>query len=195
MASGELIYGLIDSDTREMRYVGQTIHGMSRPQSHFKAKRRSMPVHRWIDSQTSEGRTPEVVVIEHRLPDDPRSLDELEVGWISYFRGLGCRLLNLTEGGGRNVRGLKWSEESRRRLSDVQKGRPSPRRGAVLSDEVRARISEGAKRGHARYWLGKTRSDETKRKISEARRGRSPSVETRAKLSDAAKADWQRRKG
>ncbi len=53
--------------------------------------------------------------------------------------------------------GLKHSEETKKRISRVQKGKQ-------LSDETKAKISEN----NAKYWLGKKRPTETKVKVSKS---------------------------
>ena len=57
--------------------------------------------------------------------------------------------------------------------------------GAIVSDETRRKVSE-AKKGNTN-WLGKTRSEETKRKISEAQKGKIFSEVHRKKISEAHK--------
>ena len=77
-------------------------------------------------------------------------------------------------------KGRKRSEETRKRISEAGKGRPSPRKGVHLSEETKEKLrqanlgkkySEETKAKHrangSQYWKGKTRSDETKQKISE----------------------------
>lgn len=59
------------------------------------------------------------------------------------------------------------------------KGKPSPRKGVTLSDETRHKISEAKK--------GKHHAEETKKKISEAHIGKTHSEETRRKMSESRK--------
>lgn len=77
--------------------------------------------------------------------------------------------------------GKKMSNELRQKLSKAHKG-------IKLSDEAKAKLSKN----NARYWLGKHRSEETKRKISENNKGKTGywlgkhhSNETKEKISKA----------
>lgn len=158
------IYGGIDADTREMRYIGQSISPVgSRPYAHERLAARGkskLPVHCWLRSRRSTGRAIEWVVIEYLTDDDPRSLDDLEVGWISYFRALGCRLLNC-DGGGNSKK--------------------------VISAETRARMSisaRGSKKG--------VRSPDVRRKLSEALKGRPLSATRKANVTAATRKAMSR---
>ena len=90
------------------------------------------------------------------------------------------------------------------------KGRVSPRKGAVLSEETKRKISIGSK-GHVAWnkgkpmpeetrkklstslkgkpgpWAGKKLSEETKKKMSEARKGRIVTNETKRKIAESQK--------
>ena len=57
--------------------------------------------------------------------------------------------------------------------------------GAIRSDETRRKMSE-AQKGNTKM-LGKTHSEETRKKIGEASKGKTPSEESRRKMSNAAK--------
>lgn len=85
------------------------------------------------------------------------------------------------------------NEETRRRISEANKGKhnpmcgkPSPMKGKHLSVEARRKLSESRK--------GKKATDETRRKMSDARKGvnnphygKHHSEESRRKMSEAAK--------
>ena len=82
------------------------------------------------------------------------------------------------------------------KISASLKGRDSPRKGAMLSDDTKAKIS-AAKAGvkqsadtvknRSLANTGKKRSEETKKKISSAKKGAIFSDEHKRKLSEAAK--------
>ena len=83
---------------------------------------------------------------------------------------------------GEGNRGKHPSEEARQKMSESQKGRKH-------SEETKKKISEGQK--------GKKHSDETKKRMSEAGKGNKnslgthPSEETRQKLCETTKKNWQ----
>ncbi len=72
-------------------------------------------------------------------------------------------------------------------MSEVKKGEKHPLYGKHLSLETRKRMSEANKGKHNK---GKPRSLETRKKISEAHKGKHHSEETRRKMVLA----WRRRK-
>lgn len=120
--SKRFVYGLIDPVTREMRYVGATTVGMKRPRGHLRpsiydgpGRHRELHLYCWIRSVVASGGLPEIVVIEYAADDE--SPFNLEMGWVSYFRGIGCRLTNETDGGKGRI-GYKASEEAKRKLRE-----------------------------------------------------------------------------
>jgi hypothetical protein len=164
---------------------------------------------------------------------DEASAFELERGLIKCLRRMGIDLTNATEGG-EGVSGLRHSDATRAKMSAERKGRShsdetkakmtearSGQRNAFFgrqhSGEAKRKIAETRKANPTNYWIGKPKSEEVRRKISEALTGRvgrkhtddakakisaarkerggtSPSEETRAKLSAAVKEVWRKRK-
>ena len=124
-----------------------------------------------------------------------------EIYMIAVFgrKDLGTGILqNLTDGG-EGGSGRVLSEETRRKLSDANRGKNHPNYGKTtsletkakmsaskknMSDETRKKMSE-VKKGENHPFYGKTHSPETKRKMSDAKKN--PSEETRRKISDAKK--------
>lgn len=117
-------------------------------------------------------------------------LDELEIYYIKLFQCFNNEYgLNLESGGNG---GYKVSEETRRRMSEAQKGH-------TVSRETRMKIIKANKgRKHTketrkklciarRNQIRKKHSEETKRKIGEAGKGRICSEETRKKISKSSK--------
>lgn len=131
-----------------------------------------------------------------------------EIRLIAYFRALGCKLTNMTDGGDRGPSslGIKRSDEYKRKIAQIRTGKkhtletklkisrtkvgnsPGPNLGKVFSSETRKKMSD-AKIGH-KFWLGKTHTEESKRKISLAKMGSIPpnkgkpcSEETKRRIS------------
>lgn len=91
------------------------------------------------------------------------------------------RKMSETQKGERHhMYGRQWSIEARRNMSAAHMGHP-------VSDEQRRKQSV-AMRGERNPNYGKCPSEETRRKIGDAARGRWPSEETRRKMSLAQKA-------
>ena len=82
--------------------------------------------------------------------------------------------------------GKQLSDETRKKISEAEKGDNHPFFGKHHSDETKKKISESNK-GKPGFWKGKHRSDETCRKISNANKGKFHSDETRRKMSESAK--------
>ena len=144
---------------------------------------------------------------------------ELEKDRIAFWRSAGSDLTNLTNGG-EGISGFCHSDETRKKLSEMNKGMPAAFKGRKHSDETKRVLSEIAKkRGGpkltkeqqekaAEWHRGRKRSAETCAKISAKAKGRkspnkgkpSPlkgvkhSAEVCAKKSEAAKLRWQKRR-
>lgn len=65
----------------------------------------------------------DVNIVEENIPVE--MLDEREIFWIAFFRHIGCRLVNLTDGG-KGVLGIDFSTESRKKMSVSRKGIKRP---------------------------------------------------------------------
>ena len=103
----------------------------------------------------------------------PEFLDTLEIEAIQNFNTIAPNGYNLDTGGNRNK---TRSEETKRKLSKANKGKPGPNKGKTFSEEHRRKISEAHK--------GKTFSEASRRKMSESRKGKPRSEETKRKLSE-----------
>jgi len=96
---------------------------------------------------------------------------DLEIEFIDKFGRLdeGTGILHNKTPGGDNPpsqKGRVVPDERRKRISESLKGRPSPKKGITLSREHREKIKKNHK-----GWTDKQRSDETKLKISQTKKG------------------------
>jgi len=166
-------------------YIGQTIKTLS--------QRKCDHAYR---AKVNDKRTAfQIALLQHGVSafqwdeiDTANSQDELDAKekfWVAYFKTNDPMYgYNSTDGGIKTV----YSPEIRRKMSDAKTGKKNPNFGKHLSDETRKKMSEIRK--------GKPKSDDHRRKISEANKGlkageRHPnfgkhhSEETRKKIGEA----------
>ena len=89
-------------------------------------------------------------------------LDEWEKYYIKFYDTLYPNGYNLEEGG----RGGVPSEDARRKMSEAKKGKPAHNKGKPMSEEQKKKLSE-ANKGKPSNKKGIPLSEETRRKISE----------------------------
>ena len=92
-------------------------------------------------------------------------------------------LVNMIDGGKgqKSVHLKKHSEETKRNASERMNGKPSPMLGKTMSEESKKKMSEAAK--------GKIVSENTKQKMSNYHKGKPLSEETKRRMSEAAKGE------
>ncbi len=98
-------------------------------------------------------------------PQNQSQLDALEISYIAEFDSMNNGY-NCDPGG----RGGKKSEETKRRLSEINKGNNNPMFGKHHSEETKKLMSD-ARKGKNHYNFGKHRSNDTKTKISKSLSG------------------------
>lgn len=156
MTSKFIIYALIDPRTNEVRYIGKSSTGLRRPERHARpgslAKDGTWKA-RWIRKLQAEGATYRIEVLEEV---DRERLSLAEIEWIAKGRALGWPLTNLTDGGD-GMSGFRFSEETRRKISERLKGK---------------RLSDATKELVAAANRGKKASEETRKKMSDSAKAR-----------------------
>lgn len=80
--------------------------------------------------------------------------------------------------------GWNHTEETKRKMSESKKGKPSWNKGKACADETRRKISE-TKNTIKNGMYGKKHSEETIKKMSEVKKGKKNSEETRIKISNS----------
>ena len=150
-------------------YIGQSIDIDTRWKQHINAKD-DMLIHKSIQKYGAKNFSFKVL-----LECPAEMLNDWERDMISLYDCISPNGYNLTEGGG----GCKCSEETRLKMSEAKKGKPSWNKGIPCSEETRLKMSEAKKGYHI--------SEEQKRKISEANKGHHVSEEHKRKLSETLK--------
>lgn len=166
--SNNIIYGLIDPNTKELRYVGKTVNLSNRMAGHYTPAKLRQKTHKndWLKSLINKGQKAEVIVLE--TYDDANDLYDAEQELIAYYKFIGCNLTNSTDGGPGPL-GYKHSEETKQKFS----GENHPLFGKKASKETRNKMALSK--------LGRKLSQETKQKIGIKSRGRKHSEEIKEK--------------
>jgi len=135
-----IVYGLVDPDTKELRYVGKSSSGLRRAAQHTKPhyilRDGNVRKVNWIKKLLAGKKEPLVYVLEECI--GPEELNLAEIDAISYYRFLGCNLTNIQPGGeGFTPEGARAAYYSRTPASR-RKSKENMLRGA-LATNVRGR--------------------------------------------------------
>ena len=88
------IYALKCPLTDEIKYVGQTINGITRPLEHIINKSHSSKVNAWVNGLSEMGLSPHIIILEKEL--HRKELNSREIYWIHYYIKAGHKLLNVS---------------------------------------------------------------------------------------------------
>ncbi len=167
-----LIYMLVESDTRLLFYIGKTNNVSKRYKRHkYDTKAGKMRYHlqNKIRKLWKEGRDFDFEIVEQDLDDN--QIDDREKYHIANFKKLGFKLCNIAEGG----------EEGKGMTPEMQKNAAAKRCGQKRSKATRKKISEARK--------GMKFSKEHKKRLSIARKKRKITQSTRLKQSKTSKGN------
>lgn len=145
------IYKLLCPITKEIRYVGKTIKSLEkRLEDHLYARNKSHKTS-WIKSVIVQGHLPIIELIEEC---EDSIWQEREMYWIDYYKSIGCNLCNHTKGGEGQL-GVKFSQETKYKMSISHKGIPKTEDqkrklsishiGKKLTEEHKLKMSKIAK--------------------------------------------------
>lgn len=144
--------------------------GYERPRAHRSPSslKHPVPVAYWVKKLLAAGRMYEITVLEQCT--DRLELANAEQFYIAYFRAIGARLLNITDGG-EGCSGRRMSPAERTAVAQRFSGKP-------LSSAHRERLSIAAKRRYSDpreldrlRSLGRNMSQSTRDKMALAHRG------------------------
>lgn len=96
-----LIYGLVDPNSKQIKYIGKSSSGLIRPKSHsspssLKKDCNSKKV-KWIISLLENDKKPEIVVLDYS--NSVEENNEKEIKYIKQYREAGFELFNILDGG------------------------------------------------------------------------------------------------
>ena len=183
-------------------YIGKTTNFDKRIRKHFGGHSKCIALRNAIKKYGADAFC--VEILESDAPESV--LSKLEILHIRFFGSKTPNGYNLTDGGEGSVGHIPWnkgktgvySEDTRRKISEALKGKPSGMKGKSLSPETRQKISE-ANQGKSTWMKGKKHTAEVRQKISEAKQGTKigpHSPEHRRKISEAnkGKTPWMKGK-
>ena len=189
-------------------YIGKTVKTLEvRKREHLNSAKRGVETifHKVIRKYSEQMFRWDILAVA----GNEEVLMSLEKKFIYLYNTYAGSGYNMTEGGD-GVSGLVCSEETRRKLSEANKGKKASeeskrkmseaRKGRKLSEEAKKKIgevhkgrklSEEAKKKIGEVQKGKKKhSEESRKKISEFNKGKLTSEETKQKMSEARKLYW-----
>jgi hypothetical protein len=132
------IYGLIDGSKSELKYIGKSINPQSRYRKHLQNSNKKITYKdNWICSLLENNKKPELLIIDEV---DECDWEFWEKHYISYYKSIGCKLTNMSDGGENppNLRGRKRTKEEIEKISKSNMGKKR-------SEETRKNISQSKK--------------------------------------------------
>lgn len=181
------IYALIDPRNGSIRYVGMSTNPEQRLGRHVKQAISNAKVNphkeRWILGLIALGAKPMVAIL---AVSNEKDWPSEETYWIDFLKAKGEPLTNIRAGG--KGGSIRCSEETRRRISESNVGRKqSPeairnQKAAQADPEWKARFSESCRNRppisseertrRSEFMKNRTVTEETRRRMSLARRGK-----------------------
>jgi hypothetical protein len=116
-----------------------------------------------------------------------------EILLISCFKDMGYKLANMSNGGEAGAFGVKRSEETKKKLSEIKLGKKHSKETKQKISNAAKNITEETKQKMSKAKLGKKHSEESKQKMSIS--AKNMTKEHKKKLSDAAKKRYAKNAG
>ncbi len=141
------IYGLVQKNTNELRYVGKTTDINRRLKRHINERfLHDSYKDRWIRKLIDNNDEIEIIIIDLVEQTEWQYWEKF---YINYYKFIGCNLTNGTNGGDQppSTKGRKHTEESKLKMSNTKKGKPIPwlNNGKERSEKHRENLSKSLK--------------------------------------------------
>lgn len=143
-----IIYALCDPrGDQPIRYIGLSKNGLKRPKEHLRPgcidRNENPHLSRWLRQLFALNLKPSIEILEE--VEQVKDLPEAEIFHIAYWRSLGFKLVNMTDGGNQPPV-MQWTPEMRALRSKLYAGRPAPwLKGKPRSIESRQKQSAATK--------------------------------------------------
>lgn len=143
------IYGLVDPNTKDIRYIGKADRPEERLQEHLTPYFLSKKWHKnfWLLSLLKKNQKPKLIIIEKVSQE---TWKEREIFWIRFYTKLGAQLTNSTNGG-EGISGWHHSDSAKEKIRKAHLGH-------LVSLATREKLRKAN--------LGKCHSTATRLKIS-----------------------------
>ncbi len=185
------IYELIEPITDETRYIGKTNNPSYRFKTHIReVSKKNTHKNNWIKSLLKQNLEPVLNIIDEVKESESSYWERF---YISLYKVWNCRLTNSTLGGDGHNRedvlgrknpmyGKHHSEETKKKISQIHKGKPSCRKGVSLSQKTKDKIKESWK-NRSSIILSSEKKISKSLKLSLALKGKTFSEEHKKSLS------------
>lgn len=188
------IYKIINIITKDI-YIGKSINIEKRFNDHMSELRNNKKTYNEFFQRSFNKYKKYNFKLELIEECSESELNKREIYWINYFRqNYPYRLYNISDGGDGGKMPQYIIDKTRIKISKANKGNEklshkgseNPMFGKKHSEETKKKISEH-KKGKPSWTLGKHLSEDTKQKLRKANLGKKHSEETRKKMSESAK--------
>lgn len=130
------IYTLSCPDTMLVRYVGKTFSPKERFARHVSLESREKSKRAlWVNGLIKKGKKPIIDIIDDC--DEFNWIDK-EVFYIKFYKSIGAKLLNMSNGGEQGALNYKFTESQSEKLSKSLKGKPKTKEH--IENAIKARI-------------------------------------------------------
>ena len=169
MDNNVFIYGLVEKNNNTLKYIGKTTDIKRRLRRHINERfLHDSYKDRWIRKMVNYNIDIDIIIIDSV---EQKEWQYWEKFYISYYKYIGCKLTNGTNGGDEppSTKGRKHTEESKLKMSKTKKGKPVPwlNDGKERTEDHKKNLSKSLK-GRKSPNKGKKFNEERRKKLSES---------------------------